>query len=101
MEAVSVLCDLVKSYLNVVPSESISRAAERLRDKKVVFSLRFCKMCFCLSKVWHSLYLSLSFVLFNLQFRFLSEERPCKSCSNYTRTIAQGVLQALLHSMTI
>ncbi|CAA2988300.1 sister chromatid cohesion PDS5 homolog A isoform X2 [Olea europaea subsp. europaea] len=35
MEAVSVLCDLVKSYLNVVPSESISRAAERLRDKKI------------------------------------------------------------------
>ncbi|KAL2497210.1 ARM repeat superfamily protein [Abeliophyllum distichum] len=35
IEAVSVLCDLVRSNLNVVPAESISRAAERLRDKKV------------------------------------------------------------------
>ncbi|KAL2520021.1 ARM repeat superfamily protein [Forsythia ovata] len=35
IEAVSMLCDLVRSNLNAVPVESISQAAQRLRDKKV------------------------------------------------------------------
>ena len=37
MQAVIVVCDLVKSNLKLLQPELISRATERLRDKKVVF----------------------------------------------------------------
>lgn len=40
-EAVKVMCDLAKSNLNLVSSDLISGASERLRDKKVTFALRF------------------------------------------------------------
>lgn len=39
-QAVTVVCDLAKSNLKSVPTELMSRAAERLRDKKVHFEAR-------------------------------------------------------------
>lgn len=36
-EAVNVVCELCKTNLNLTSSDLISQAAERLRDKKVLF----------------------------------------------------------------
>lgn len=38
MEAVNVVCELAKTNLSRISSDLITKAAERLRDKKVSFS---------------------------------------------------------------
>lgn len=40
MEAVNVVCELAKTNLSRISSDLITQAAERLRDKKVSFSLK-------------------------------------------------------------
>lgn len=48
MEAVNVVCELAKTNLNRIPSNLITQAAERLRDKKVLFLQRVFSFMFLL-----------------------------------------------------